>query len=61
MADCCLAEIKALREKVNSQTAAESLEYVKKEIQRRELLEVHWGQRRTGEKLMRVAGRAMGL
>jgi len=61
MADCCLVEIKALREKIDAQTATESIEYIKKEIQRRELLEVRTSQRRTGEMLMRVAGQAVGL
>jgi hypothetical protein len=61
MAECCVVEIKTLREKIDNQTAAESLEYVKKEIARRNDLEIRMAQRRTGETLIRVAGRALGL
>lgn len=61
LASCCLVEVQALRAKIDPQTAAQSLEYVKEEIGRRRRLEFSEVQRRTGERLARVAGQAVGL
>lgn len=61
LAACCLVKVKALRERIDQATAASSMEYVRLEIRRQELLEVRLMQRQTAAKLMRVAGSPVGL
>ncbi len=59
--ECCIVELKLLRERIDSQTASESYEYVRNEIERVSLPLTETRHRRTGGTLIRVAGLARSL
>lgn len=59
--ECCIVELKTLRDKIDPETAAESQIYVRKEIERRNSRQIWMDRPRKAETLISVAGLAVGL